>query len=428
MTRESESIHMLVFRSALFSMLAILASIVGDAAEPWRPIVLPQADQRVAPMTGIVLWDDNDKNQTDAIQLEYSYVGYDQIVSENGAYDWKIVDRKLTAIAERGHQAVLRFYFVYVGKPSTVPASIKNLPDYSEVTGESEGKPTGFCDWSHPQLQSFLIDFYSKLAKRYDDDRRLAFLQTGFGLWAEYHIYDGPMRLGKTFPSKTFQTRFAQHMSSTFKHLPWMISVDAADEEWSPMAEDSEIRELNFGLFDDSFLCKEHPKVNALNWQAFGVDRWKRSPAGGEFSYYNRRDQRMALSPSGPNGESFDQAAARFHISFMIGDDQAKYQSTDRLREASMACGYRFQVEQIETNGSETRGTVVNRGVAPIYFDAWPAMLGSGGKEIRAAETLRLLLPGEQRTFSIPAAGDASSFRIACDRLVEGQRIPFSVE
>jgi hypothetical protein len=409
----------------ILALCAVPWCVVGQAADSWQPVVLQSTAQVVAPMTGIVLWDDNAKNTTDAIQLEYSYVGYDQVVTKKGDYDWQTVDAKLTAIAARGHQAVLRFYFVYVGKPTTVPAYIKQLSDYSEVTVKSEGKQTGFCDWSHPELQTFVIQFYSDLAKQYDNDRRLAFLQTGFGLWAEYHIYDGPLELGKTFPSKDFQARFAKHLDVTFKQLPWMISIDAANEEWSPMAKDDTLRSLGFGLFDDSFLSKEHPKVNTLNWRAFGGDRWQRAPAGGEFSYYNKRDQRMALDQSGPNGDSFEKAASRFHISFMIGDDQAKYQSLDSIREAGMQCGYKFHAEKIESNGTETRGTITNRGVAPIYFDAYPAILQSGS-EVRSTVSLKYLLPGEQRQFTILGKADTSNFRIACDRLVEGQHIPFT--
>ncbi len=415
---------MLSLRINLFVLGSISWWIVAQATDSWHRVEMEGTTQTVAPMTGIVLWDDNDKNSTDAIQLEYSYVGYDQVVSRRGVYDWRVVDQKLLNIEKRGHQAVLRFYFDYVGKPTTVPAYIKELSDYSEVSAKSEGKPTGFCDWSHPELQSFTIEFYTEFAKRYDGDRRMAFLQTGFGLWAEYHIYDGPLVVGKTFPSKAFQARFARHLDSTFNHLPWMISIDAADKEWSPMAEDDELRGLRFGLFDDSFLCKEHPKVNALNWQAFGDDRWKRAPAGGEFSYYNKRDQRLALAPSGPNGDSFADAAARFHVSFMIGDDQTKFQSLDRIREVGMQCGYKFHVEELETDGKETRGIIINRGVAPIYFDAYPAILKSG-TDVRSSVTLKHLLPGEQRRFTIPAGASESNFRIACDRLVEGQQIPF---
>lgn len=133
----------------------------------------------------------------------------------------------------------------------------------------------------------------------------------------------------------------------------------------------------------------------------------------------------MALAPSGPNGDSFEKDAARFHISFMIGDDQAKYQSLDRIRGAGMQCGYKFHIEKLESNGTETRGTIINRGVAPIYFDAYPAILLSGS-EVQSTVSLKHLLPGEQRQFTIPAKADGSNFRIACDRLVEGQHIPFT--
>ena len=113
---------MFSFRNQWIAICLIHCCSVGRADDSWQPVVLQSTAQVVAPMTGIVLWDDNEKNRTDAIQLEYSYVGYDQVVSEKGVYDWQTVDDKLTAIAARGHQAVLRFYFDYVGKPTTVPA------------------------------------------------------------------------------------------------------------------------------------------------------------------------------------------------------------------------------------------------------------------------------------------------------------------
>ena len=63
----------------------------------------------VQPMTGIVLWEELDNKDTDAIQLEYSYMRYNDVVNEKGVYDWTIVERKLNATASRSHQAVLRF-------------------------------------------------------------------------------------------------------------------------------------------------------------------------------------------------------------------------------------------------------------------------------------------------------------------------------
>ena len=93
-------------------------------------------------------------------------------------------------------------------------------------------------------------------------------------------------------------------------------------------------------MFDDSLLCKQHKKENEPNWNFFGRDRWKTSPAGGEISYYNKNDQKNALAKNGPNGVSFEKAAEDFHLTFIIANDQPEYQKMDRIRAAGQACGY----------------------------------------------------------------------------------------
>src|SRR5262249_38029074 len=159
---------------------------------------------------------------------------------------------------------------------------------------------------SHPELKRFTLEFYEKLAERYDKDPRLAFLETGFGLWAEYHIYSGPMKLGKTFPDKKFQADFFQHLTKKFKHTPWMLSVHAADGARTPFGAEKELLKLPFGVFDDSLMHAKHKQVNEKNWNFFGRDRWKTAPAGGEFSFYKPNDQKLVLAKNGPNGVSFE--------------------------------------------------------------------------------------------------------------------------
>jgi hypothetical protein len=63
-------------------------------------------------MTGIVLWDDSGHNTTDSIQLEYRYVGFDFIATGEGQYDWSSFETLLDEISGRGHQALIRFYFL----------------------------------------------------------------------------------------------------------------------------------------------------------------------------------------------------------------------------------------------------------------------------------------------------------------------------
>lgn len=407
-------------RGCVWLLLSVVSGV--SLADELRPVSLKAITTNVQPMTGIVLWNTNGEAATAPIQLEYCYLGYDDIVRERGRYHWEPVERLLNEVAGRGHQAIIRWHDTYVGKPTRVPAYIKALPDYRETTARSENKRTGFPDWSHPELQSFVLEFFTQFAQKYDRDPRLAFVQTGFGLWAEYHIYDGPMTLGKTFPSIEYQTRFAQHLATCFHETPWMISVDAAGDH-APFAEDAALRQLRFGLFDDSFNHARHVEENEPNWDRFGRDRWQTSPGGGEFSFFADKDQKAALAAKGPYGIPFEEQAAKFHISFMIGDGQPEYQPAERIREAGRACGYRFRVTKFAASATQTAGTITNTGIAPIYYDAYPAVYG-----VRSTTTLKGLLPGQSRSFEVAAGGAVPVLTIECDRLVPGQRIGYDAD
>ena len=350
-------------------------------------------------MTGIVLWATNEAVQTAPIQLEYSYFSYDQVVKARGEYDWSPVETFLKAVAGRGHQAVIRWHDTYVGKPSGVPPHIQALPDYRGVVARSEKKRTGFPDWAHPELRRFHLEFFDRFAAKYDSDPRLAFLEVGFGLWSEYHIYDGPMELGKTFPSPGYQREFATHLAGALRQTPWMISVDAAGDH-APFAHDKTLLALPFGDFDDSFNHARHAQENEPNWNTFGRGRWQVAPAGGEFSFFETKDQHAALADNGPHGTPFAERAARFHISFMIGDSQPRHQPPDRIRDAGLACGYHFRVTRFEASPTRAEVSITNTGIAPIYHDAYPTLNGT-----RSPTSLKGLLPTQTRHFSITTGG-----------------------
>lgn len=414
--------HLLFFCASLL-LLTAPAALPSRAEETLRPVPLQSRVAGVQPMTGIVFWDTSHRRDTDAIQLEYSYVGYGRLVKPDGTYDWTFVEDKLRGIASRRHQAILRFFLVYPGRPAETPEFIRAQSGYIERDGLSEGKETGFADWSHPALRQFALDFHEEFARRYDEDPRLAYVQVGFGLWAEYHIYDGPFELGKTFPDHAYQAEFLRHLSRCYRQTPWSISVDAGKKRISPFAESPELLELPFGVFDDSFLCERHAQSNERDWNALGRDRVRRQPGGGEFSYYTEHDQRRALSPNGPHGESFEAAAARFGISYMIGADQHEYQPLERIKEAGMACGYRFRVTAFDSGPGRSRVTVRNEGIAPLYRDAYVAVDG-----IRSAASLKGLQAGESAVFEVAAGGVSPKLTIECDHLVPGQAIGFDAD
>ena len=398
--------------------------VVPPELEDYTPLPLKPVEAGLQPMTGIVLWTDNPNAATDAVQLEFAYMLYSDVCKAKDSYDWSCVESLLDAVAARHHQAVLRFRYTYVGEECAVPDYIKALPEYEETVGKSEGERTCFPDWRCAELQRFHLDFYRRFADRYDNDPRLAFLETGFGLWAEYHIYDGPFIPERTFPSKAFQAEFFRGMGTWFKDTPWCISIDAADADYGPFQAEPDLLGGNFGNFDDSFLCKDHDDYNTASWRFFGEERYRHSPLGGEFSYDSDYDQKHALDRKGLHGRTFEAEAAKFHLTFIIGNDQPDFQSMARIREAGIATGYRFVVKALRASGTRAAVFIANEGVAPIYRDAFLSVDG-----IQGEYNLRELMPGEGRWISVilPEPPSSPVFSVKCAHLVKGQSIPLAV-
>ncbi len=415
----------LSFKQLLFITFLLLgtANLYSQTKDDFVEIEIDQTIDNVQPMTGIVYWRGSYTN-TDAISLEFSYMLFNQVVSDSGDYNWEIVEDYLNQIASRGHQAIFRFRYAYVGKQTSVPDYIKAMPDYNEIEGTSEGRPTWFPDWTNDELKRFSLEFYTKFAERYDNDPRLAFIQVGFGLWAEYHIYDGPFELGVTFPSKQFQTEFFHHLDTTFVNTPFSMSIDAASDIYSPFSVDEELYNINFGLFDDSFMHQhfgEEGEYNTESWNFFDRDRYLLNPAGGEFSYYSSYDQEHVLDwPDGSWGHPFEYWASEFHISYIIGADQSKYQTDNRIKQASMAAGYKFKLVSLKVSSDSAVAIVKNVGIAPIYYDAFISVDG-----VRSPISLKLLAPGDEIECSVSKGGTEAIVKIESDRLVEGQEIGF---
>jgi hypothetical protein len=388
----------------------------GTDPEDYVAVPLQSKISQVQPMTGIVLWEELDHKNTDAIQLEYSYMKYNDVVKEKGVYDWTGVENKLNSSASRSHQAILRFWDTYPGRESTVPDYIKALPDYKGTTAKSEKRDTGFPDWSNTEYKRFFIEFYQKFAEKYDNDPRLAFLETGFGLWSEYHVYDPGEIYGVNFPDKEFQATFFRALAGFLKTTPWMISEDAHLAERTPFASEPDLLKLRFGIFDDSFHLAWTPGYNLDGWLFFGMDRINHSPAGGEILFHDKERSDYVE-------ENWKEQTRKFGITFMICEQWLRWITMDRIKEHGLACGYKFRITDFKTKTGNSEVTVENTGVAPIYYDAYVAVNG-----VRAAETLKYLKAGESRQFSVNAGGQDPKLTIECDHLVPGQNIEFDAD
>ncbi len=401
----------------------------------------------VQPMTGLVMWPSHSRinEYKSSISLEFHYCLPCKVVTgkKDGKiqYNWAYLENILNDIASRGHQAIIRFRYEYPSSTdvdgtkgaTAVPQYIKALSDYKETYSKNPGGdgPTYYADWSNSELQWFTKQFYTDLAARYNEDPRIAFLEVGFGHWSEYHIYGTGLKLGTNFPSKAYQKEFLQHMASVVR-IPWLVSIDAADESYSPIVADKTLMALSFGLFDDSFMHAGHEigssdGYNEENWNAIGKGtRWQTGVCGGEISYYTSNDQKNFLNPAGMYGHTWEEMAKKYHISFMIANDapSGSYGTTARFKSAGMASGYCFRVTECQTDGEQTWVTVVNEGVAPLYRDAYFA-IGT----TQSATSLAGLQPGASKTVVIPAGlNKGADLHIVSPYILTSQQIQFNAD
>ena len=433
-------------------LLPLTAFFSPLLAQEWHDVSLHREITHPQPMTGLVLWPDQAKSKNatygKSIQLEFAYCLPCKVVTgclEDGTieYDWSSFDALLDQVAKRKHQLVARFRYEYPsgkdvdGQKGTtaVPAYIKARDDYQETYSADPGGdgPTYYADWSNAELQRFTLQFYTDFAQRYAHDPRLAFLEAGFGHWSEYHIYGTQLELGKNFPSKDYQKKFFKHMNQVMDGLPWLVSIDAGDSYYSPIATTSTMTSIRFGLFDDSFMHEGHELSdgsgwNETLWNNIGKGtRWKKGVCGGEISYYKSSDQKNFLNPAGMYGHTWEEAASKYHITFMIANDApgSTYGTAKRFREASMATGYRIKVKECQTDGQTTRLLVTNEGIAPLYRDAFFAI-----GDVRSEQTLLGLLPGRTLEVTINAVPetDGSNIKVVSDHILPSQEIEFNAD
>jgi hypothetical protein len=112
---------------------AAMAGIADESArgnEPFQQVPLHVHSDAVSPWTGIVLWDTNQRAATDAIQLEYSYMKYADVIRGRDKYDWDVVEQKLAAIASRkrvisGIHRDEKTRTIYFGSRSASPCRIR---------------------------------------------------------------------------------------------------------------------------------------------------------------------------------------------------------------------------------------------------------------------------------------------------------------
>ena len=402
-----------------FNRFSFYAVILGTAvsavsrapAQEFRPLAYASAPID-NPLKGFVPYDSiSEKQRTNfPHSLEWFYISLAELMPAAKTFDWAPLEKHLTAIASRGHQAVMRVYLDY---PGTKPGTPKFLLDAGVVARPYDGRKNNgkslSPDYEDPRLRTTLADFIAALGSKYDGDPRIGFLTVGLlGYWGEWHTSDHK----EWFASKTVQREVMDAYAKAFRRTRLLLRYPAGTAD--PYYADN--RDVAMGYHDDSFAFATMPNGESKSWffldrmtRAGALDKWRMQPIGGEV----RPEVWDTLwnDPTGaPKGQEYLPCVEATHATWLMNTGVFRNQLTGEMRERALIgarrLGYELQVTEAATEATADSGIIVkvrvnNTGVAPFYYD-WPVELGlvdEAGKFVGSVPTdwnFATVLPGEK--------------------------------
>ncbi|WP_091183711.1 S-layer homology domain-containing protein [Paenibacillus catalpae] len=401
------------------------------------------------PYTGWVAWaKDSSKPDGTAYPQQHSMVyagiSWRELEPVKGQFDWEGIEQKYQFAywASQGKRINLR---IVLDTPTADP-SHKDIPDwlYDELAAEgnagiwydTQEVGSGFSpNYNSSTLLAEHERMIAKVAERYDNDPRIAYVQLGsLGHWGEWHTW--PSGSG-VFPKLSISDQYVQHYLDAFENK--QIGM----RKPFPIASEQQV-----GLFNDVFGIKSSTEEwvgwTQNGWAGIGEsvddpadaaaaqaasampDFWKYAYSGGEFANGNPeswltddaimeslRQMRVShtswLGPSSPARTAYGT------------DIQSNIETMQKLM------GYRYVIEAVKHSGSAARGTSIsvetvlnNKGVAPFYQD-WKleySLADANGTIVYKQQQdtdLRSLLPGRHvmdNRLDLPSALAAGSYKL----------------
>ena len=324
--------------------------------------------------------------------IGFQYISWSRLEPKDDQFDWEEVERVLNRRGSKGKHLVIRFYADWNHRRIDAPDWLYKKGVKLRRRGESMA-----TDYDSPVFIAEAVEAINALAKRYDNDPRLAFVEIGtIGFWGEWHNHPIP--------------------------------------EWRPSSKTKTIiRDTYLKAFKNAKLLGRYPTESVLNSTGkigFHNDNFKPS-AGSSFDDTIEKNNYHLQGPIG--GEQGGGIPKKeFDQMFLTGKglDMVKtgrytfmkastrdYGNTANWKKMDKLMGYNYEINTIRYS-DKTKGEVTveidgrNKGVAPAYF-WWPvqvAVLDNNGKELHREtlkDDIRTWLPG--KGFKIRATFDAAN-------------------
>jgi hypothetical protein len=408
------------FVRSICRLLIAASALSGCAhAQDFHPLAYAPAPVD-NPLKGFVPYESATAAAVFPHSLEWFYIPLAELMPSARTFDWAPFERHLTAIAARGHHAVMRVYLDY---PGTKPGTPKFLLAAGVLARNYDGRKNNgrsvSPDYEDPRLRAALADFIAAFGAKYDGDPRLGFITVGLlGYWGEWHTSDHR----EWFASKTVQWEVMDAYLRAFHRTKLLLRYPAGPND--PYYADN--RDLAMGYHDDSFAWATMPTGDPKSWffldrmtRAAALDKWRTQPIGGEV----RPEVWDTLwnDPTGaPKGQGYGPCVEATHATWLMNSGVFRKGLDGDRRERALAgarrLGYEFHVAEAALESTPDHGLHVsvrlrNTGVAPFYYP-WPLELGvldSAGQLVATWRTdwnlTRILPDGASHGFDSMRAG-----------------------
>lgn len=401
---------------ALLSAIAVVISIsfafagggVQNKYNPYHKTLTAQPYKGFMPF-------ENENSVNGNYSMEWFYVSFSSLEPQKGVYNWSAIENKLDEISSRGNQAAFRVYLNYPGHEDEKDGSA--VPDWvwdmgiKKMVYDDRLFADYDCivpDYTDDRLIDILCDFVKHFGEKYDGDVRIAYITAGLlGQWGEWHTYPFNDRMA----SEEQQNKIFEAYDEAFEKTP--ILARYPDSETSGR--------YRLGFHDDSFTHETIGKESGSFYTRLKKNKldsvWKERPIGGEV--YPQAQIPILNGETAKKGKDYAQdyykCVKKTHASWMmmwsafdlegVNDKEQAEKNADEL---SAALGYDYTLSKSFVKYKDGKlkisFTVKNRGVAPLYYDMYPAIVISdeNGKiisETLLSDTLKGILPNKSRSF-----------------------------
>lgn len=336
--------------------------------------------------------------------MEFFYMPLNKILVSDDKIVWEEFEYKLNEIYKRNHTSIIRIYIDYPSLELGLPEYLKNkveLFKYEEFGGGIEP------NYNNDLLINELIKFICLFGKKYDGDKRIAFIQCGLiGHWGEWHCYPK----NELMPTEVQLERIIKSYIDNFK----TTKILTRNPKYRFL------KKYNIGFHDDSFCYSTLPTrdyhfVSQLKQNDLD-STYLMNPIGGEV----RPEEQSNLISNIPTKEDFYECIKNTNCSWLIIQKAFdKNNDIEYINELSSWLGYDFYIDNVELNNNIISFNLINVGIAPIYYD-FDCILNI----INKSKTIKIKLDYDLKKL-VPNSSYRFSFNISN---MEYNEITFSLE